>query len=154
MGLRPRFKTPFSQARDKLMAYAIRPLMLLQPRTRFLIGCSVLVILTTILLLNNLTSSFTENYRIGEVIGRSIVAPTDLTAVDQVETERRKVVAREITRTVFNFDSSRAETSVQSFRTAWEQLQKQSSSGQKSPVWTGEGGPAAAQAIISHNFNE
>src|SRR5215217_4518122 len=155
MGLRPRFKTPLSQARDKLADYAIRPLMVLQPRTRFLIGCSVLVILTTILLLNNLTSSFTENYRIGDVLGRSIVAPADLTAVDQAETERRKAVARQTTRIVFNFDSSRAETSVQSFRTAWEELKKQATSGQnKSSIWTGEGGPAVAQAITAHNFNE
>ena len=43
MGLRPRFKTPFSQARDKLVAYAIRPFMVFQPRTRFLIGCAILV---------------------------------------------------------------------------------------------------------------
>jgi putative nucleotidyltransferase with HDIG domain len=128
--------------------------MVFQPRTRFLIGCSVLVLLTTILLLNNLTSSFTENYRLGDVIARSIIAPADLTAVDQVETERRKNAARETTRTVFNFDSSRAETSVQSFRTAWEELQKQTAAGQNKPVWTGEGGPAAARAIIAHNFNE
>src|SRR5215208_3359669 len=155
MGLRPRFKTPLSQARDKLTNYAIRPLMVLQPRTRFLIGCSVLVILTTILLLNNLTSSFTENYRLGDVLGRSIIAPADLTAVDQAETERRKAVARQTTRIVFNFDSSRAETSVQSFRTAWEELKKQAVSGQnKSSIWTGEGGPAVAQAITAHNFNE
>ena len=46
MGLRPRFKTPFSQARDKLLAYAIRPFMVFQPRTRFLIGCAILVTLT------------------------------------------------------------------------------------------------------------
>jgi hypothetical protein len=58
--------------------------MVFQPRTRFLIGCSVLVLLTTILLLNNLTSSFTENYRLGDVIARSIIAPAYLTAVEQV----------------------------------------------------------------------
>jgi hypothetical protein len=28
MGLRPRFKTPFSQVRDKLVGYAVRPFML------------------------------------------------------------------------------------------------------------------------------
>ncbi|HEY6659575.1 MAG TPA: HDIG domain-containing metalloprotein [Pyrinomonadaceae bacterium] len=152
MGLRPRFKTPLSQARDKLIAYAIRPLMVLQPRTRFLIGFGVLVILTTLLLLSNPPSRFTEDYKLGDVLGRSIIAPADLTAVDQVETERRKVVARETTRSVFNFDSSRAETSVQSFRTAWEELK--TTAGSKSVTWTGEGGPAVAQAIISHNFNE
>src|SRR5687768_7240650 len=155
MGLRPRFKTPLSEARDKLLAYAIRPLMVFQPRTRFLIGCGALVLLTTLLLLTNRSSSFNENYQLGDVLGRSIIAPTDITAVDQAETERRKTAARESTRAVFNWDSSRAETSVQSFRSNWEDLQKQTTTGQnKSPVWNGEGGPAVAQAIISHNFDE
>src|SRR5215213_1810037 len=125
MGLRPRFKTPFSEARDKVLAYAIRPLRVFQPRTRFLIGCSVLVLLTTLLLLNNRSSGFDENYKLGDVLGRAIVAPADLTAVDPAETERRKATARETTRAIFNFDSSRAETSVQSFRSAWEDLKKQ-----------------------------
>ena len=70
MGLRPRFKTPFSQARDKLLAYAMRPLMVFHPRTRFLIGCCVLVLLTTLLLLSNRPSSFNENYKLGDVLGR------------------------------------------------------------------------------------
>jgi putative nucleotidyltransferase with HDIG domain len=155
MGLRPRFKTPFSQARDKLLAYAIRPIMVFQPRTRFLIGCGVLVLLTTLLLLSSRPSSFNENYKLGDVVGRSIVAPRDLTGVDQAETERLKAAARDSTRPVFNYDSSRAETSVQSFRSDWEDLQKQSTSGNKSPVWGGEGGGTeVAQAIISHNFSE
>ena len=130
MGFRPRFKTPLSQARDKLLAYLYRPLLVFQPRTRFLIGCSVLVVLTTLLLLTNRASSFYENYSLGEVLGRSIVAPSDLTAVDQPETDRLKNIARESTRTVFNYDSSRAETSVQSFRSAWDDLQQQLNSGQ------------------------
>ena len=143
-----------SQARDKLVAYALRPLMVFQPRTRFLIGFSALVILTTLLLLTNRASTFSENYKLGDVLGRSIIVPADLTAVDQVETERLKNIARESTRTVFNFDSSRAESSVQSFRSAWEDLEKQAESGSKSPVWTGSGGQAVAQAIIAHRFDD
>ena len=155
MGLRPRFKTPVSEARDKIIAYAMRPLMMFQPRTRFLIACSILVLLTTLLLITNRGSNFSEGYQLGEVLGRSIIAPADLTAVDQAETERRKNIARETTRPVFNFDSSRAETSVQSFRSAWDDLKAQSTSSQnKSFIWNGEGGPGVAQAIISHKFNE
>ncbi|HEX5604025.1 MAG TPA: hypothetical protein VFX63_15800, partial [Pyrinomonadaceae bacterium] len=155
MGLRPRFKTPVSQARDKLIAYAMRPLMVFKPRTRFLIACSALVLLTTLLLLTNRGSSFNESYKLGEVLGRSIVVPTDLTAVDQAETERRKNIARETSRPVFNYDSSRAETSVQSFRSDWNDLKVQSEEGQsKSLVWSGEGGSAVAQAIAAHKFNE
>ena len=153
MGLRPRFKTPFSQARDKLIAYATRPLMMFQPRTRFLIGCSVLVLLTTLLLINR-SASFNDNHKLGDVLTRSIVAPADLTAVDQAETERRKNTARETTRAVFNFDSSRAETSVQSFRSAWDDLKQQSATGEKPLLWSGEGGATVADAILAHRFNE
>ncbi len=155
MGLRPRFKSPFSQARDKTIAYVLRPLMVFKPRTRFLIACSILVLLTTLLLITNRGSSFNENYQLGEVLGRSIIAPTDLTAVDQAETERLKNIARGTARAVFNFDSSRAEASVQSFRSDWADLESQSTSGQnRLLIWNGEGGPAVARAIAAHNFNE
>ena len=130
MGFRPRFKTPFSQARDKLLAYLYRPLLVFQPRTRFLIGCSLLVLLTTLLLLTNRSSSFNENYQLGEVLGRSIVSPSDITTEDKAETERLKNLARSSTRSVFNYDSTRAETSVMSFRSAWDDLQQQTNSGQ------------------------
>lgn len=153
MGLRPRFKTPFSQARDKVLAYAIRPLLVFRPRTRFLIGCGILVLATTVLLLSNRSSNFSENYKLGDVVSRSIIAPADLTATDNPETDRRKAAAREATRAVFNFDSSRAESSVQSFRTAWEGLKEQTTANRPA-VWTGEGGPGVAQAIIAHDFNE
>src|SRR6185295_2196796 len=153
MGLRPRVKSPFTQARDKIIAYALRPLMVFKPRTRFLIACSILVLLTTLLLLTNRGSTFNEDYKPGEVLGRSIIAPTDVNAVDQVETEKRKNIARETTRPVFNVDSSRTETSVQSFRSAWDDLEQQSTSSQnKSFTWKGEGGDAVAKAIVAHKF--
>ena len=153
MGLRPRFKSPYGQARDKALAYAMRPLMWFRPRTRFLIGCGVLALLTTLLLLSTRSSSFPENYKLGDVITRSVMAPADLTAVDTVATDRLKAAARETTRAVFNFDSSRAETSVQSFRTAWEELKIQTTANRPA-VWNGEGGQAVARAIVAHNFNE
>ena len=124
MGLRPRFKTPFSQARDKLIAYAMRPLLFFRPRTRFLIGCSVLVLLTTLLLLNTNSSVLSENYKEGEVLTRAIVVPTDITTVDLAETDKRKAAARASTRSVFNFDSTRAETSVQGFLASWDELRQ------------------------------
>ena len=124
MGLRPRFKTPFSQARDKLIVYAMRPLMMFRPRTRFLIACSVLVLLTTLLLLNPHSSSLNENYKEGDVLARTLVVPADITAVDLAETERRKTSARENARPVFNYDSSRNETSVQSFVAGWDDLKQ------------------------------
>lgn len=131
MGLRPRFKTPFSQARDKLIAYAMRPLLYFRPRTRFLIACSLLVLLTTLLLLNTHSSSLNENYKEGDVLSRAIVVPADITTVDLAETEKRKAAAREGTRSVFNFDSTRAETSVQNFLATWEELKEKVAPNQK-----------------------
>ena len=125
MGLRPRFKTPFSQARDKLLAYVLRPFMVLQPRTRFFLGCAILVTLTTVLLVTDYSPTLGQDYREGEVLAHDIVAPNDISAVDVAETERRQTAAREATRPTFNFDSSRAETSVQSLRADWGQLSKQ-----------------------------
>jgi len=125
MGLRPRFKTPVSQARDNLLAYVIRPFMVFQPRTRFLVGCAILVTLTTLLLVTNYSSTLNDDYKEGEVLAHDIVAPADISAVDVAETERRQLAAREATRPVFNFDSSRTETSVQSLRADWEQLTEQ-----------------------------
>jgi cyclic-di-AMP phosphodiesterase PgpH len=124
MGLRPRFKTPISQARDKLIAYALRPLLKLPRRARYLMACIVLVLATTILLLNPNSSSFKENYKEGDVLTRTIVVPADISAVDSAATESRKAAARENTRPVFNFDSSRTETSVQSFVAGWEELKQ------------------------------
>src|SRR5689334_725906 len=125
MGLRPRLKSPGSQARDKLLAYAKRPLLVLQPRTRFWLGCLTLVTLTTLLLVTNYSSSFSETYKEGEVLGRDIVAPADITAIDQAETERKRTAARESARVFFNYDSSRAETSVESLRADWDELTEQ-----------------------------
>lgn len=124
MGLRPRFKTPLSQARDKLIAYALHPLLKLPRRARYLMACIVLVLATTLLLLNPNSSSFNENYKEGDVLTRTIVVPADVSAVDSAATESRKAAARENTRPVFNFDSSRTETSVQSFVAGWEELKQ------------------------------
>src|SRR6266850_2337164 len=155
MGLRPRFNTPFTQLRDKLVAYALRPFIALETRTRFLVGYAMLVLVTTLLLLSNYSSGFSENYKEGEVVAQTITAPADLTTIDISETEKRRSAASDATRPIFNFDSSRAETSARSFRAAWDDLKKQVAAGQKKPqLWSGEGGPAVGRAIISHNFNQ
>jgi len=114
--------------------------MAFEPRTRFIIACCALVILTTLLLVN-VTSGFTDTYKEGEILNKTVVVPADITTIDAAETERRRQVAREESKPVFNFDSSRAETSVQSFRAAWEDLKKQEAS-HPSKLWTGGNGRA------------
>jgi putative nucleotidyltransferase with HDIG domain len=156
MALRPRFTTPFGRARDKALQYVLRPFKVFKPRTRFLIGFAVLVAITSLLLISNYSSGFSQDYREGEVIRGNVVARADVGGVDIVETERRRNAARQATRPVFNFDSTRGESSARSFRAAWENLKSQTES--RTPVkaltWSGEGGAGVARAIAAHNFND
>src|SRR6266513_3881907 len=156
MALRPRFTTPFGRARDVALQYALRPFQVFKPRTRFLIGFGFLVVVTALLLLTNYSSGYSQDYREGEVIRGNVVARADVSGVDIVETERRRNAARQATRPIFNFDSTRGESSARSFRAAWEDLKNQAES--KTPgknlTWSGDGGTGVARAIVSHNFNE
>lgn len=157
MALRPRFTTPFSRARDATLQHALRPFKVLEPRTRFLIGFGFLVAVTALLLLSNYSSGFSQDYREGEVIRSNVVARADTSGVDIEETERRRNAAREATRPVFNFDSTRGESSARGFRAAWEDLkaiQTESKTPGKTLTWSGDGGTGVARAIVSHNFNE
>jgi putative nucleotidyltransferase with HDIG domain len=156
MALRPRFTTPLSRARDMLAQYVVRPFKVFEPRTRFLIGFGFLVLLTVPLLTTTYSSAISADYREGEVVRGSVVAHADISGIDIAETERRRNAARQTTRPVFNFDSTRGESSARSFRAAWDDLKRQVES--KKPgntlTWTGEGGMGVARAIIGHNFND
>ena len=155
MAIRPRFTTPFSRARDALINILVRPLNRLQPRTLFLIGFAFLVVVTVPLLLGNFSSGSAQEYKEGEVVRESVVSRTDSTGVDIAETERRRNAARDATRPVFNFDSTRGATSARSFRSAWEDLREQTEAAPSQVLtWSGEGGNAVARAIAAHNFSQ
>ncbi len=155
MALRPRFKTPLSRVREMLKNYVVQPFKVFKPRTRFFIGFAVLVGITTPLLISNYSSGFAEDYREGDVIRASVVARSDLTGIDLAETDRRRNAARQATRPIFNFDSTRGESSARSFRSAWEDLKNQvETKPGKTGSWSGEGGPAVARAIIAHKFDD
>jgi len=156
MARRPRFATRFTRARDLTLDYLLRPLSVFRPRTRFYIGFGALVVLTTPLLLTNYTATSMADYREGDIIRGSIVARGDITAIDISETERRRNLARAATRSVFNFDSSRGETSSRSFQAACDDLRLQLQNGVKpaSLTWSGEGGPAVAHALAAHNLSD
>ncbi|MBA3515774.1 MAG: HDIG domain-containing protein [Pyrinomonadaceae bacterium] len=156
MGLRPRFTTPLTRARDAVARYVVRPFDVFEPRTRLLVGFGFLVIVTTLLLFSGYSSGFSEVYKEGEIVRRTVLAPADITITDILETEKRREIARESTRPVFNFDSTRGTSSAQSFRAAWDDLKHQVESktdGNQHPTWSGAGGAAVARAIIAHRFD-
>jgi len=156
MAIRPRFTTPLSRARDTALQYLLRPFKVFEPRTRLLIGFGFLVVITVPLLVSNYSSGYSQDYHEGDVITGNVVARADVNGFDIVETERRRNAARQATRQIFNFDSTRGESSARSFRAAWETLKEQTEA--KAPGkalnWTGEGGAGVARALTAHNFNE
>ncbi|MGI8838617.1 MAG: HD family phosphohydrolase [Pyrinomonadaceae bacterium] len=156
MPRRPRFTTRFSRARDLAVNYLTGPLHVFKPRTLFLIGFGTLVVITTPLLLNSYSSSLAADYREGDVIRGSIVARGDITAIDISETERRRDAARRATRPIFNFDSTRGETSSRSFQSAWDDLKLQlQQKGSKTDItWNGEGGVTVARALSAHKLSD
>ncbi|HKZ81659.1 MAG TPA: HDIG domain-containing protein [Pyrinomonadaceae bacterium] len=153
MGLRLRFKTPLSQARDALARYIVRPFDVFKPQTRLYIGFAFLVVVTTLLLFSRSSSGLTETYNEGEVVSKTVVAPADITTIDVAETEKRRAAAREAPRPIFNYDSSRGESSAQSFRAEWENA-RQLFEAKKPAVWNGPGGAAMARALVAHKFDE
>src|SRR5258705_1330810 len=155
MGLRPRFTTPFSRARDQAVQFVVRPFKIFKPRTRLLIGFAFLVAITVALLVSNYSSGYSQDYREGDVIRGNVVARADVNGFDIAETERRRNAARLATRPIFNFDSARGESSARSFRAAWEDLKSRTEAKPgKALTWSGDGGAGVARALAAHNFNE
>src|SRR5215210_2516326 len=143
---RQRYTSPLDRARNTALRYILRPYRWFAPARRFYIVYGFFVIVTTLLLFNSHSRGFIESYDEGEIIRRTVTAPADISVMDWTETEKRRGAAKEAARPVFTFDPTRAESAVQSFRAAWEDLQKQAaaqSSGnnnaRKELKWAGEG---------------
>ncbi|MGB9180412.1 MAG: HDIG domain-containing metalloprotein [Pyrinomonadaceae bacterium] len=151
---RPKFTSRADRAREAVQSVFVRPFKWFSPNTRALIGFSVLVLVTALLLASNYQRRLTTTYREGDVVHGSVIAPADITNIDPAETGKKRSAAMDATRPVFNYDPARSEESAQNFRLAWENLQKQagSASARKALVWSGEGGEAVARAFIPHLF--
>ncbi|HEY6189345.1 MAG TPA: HDIG domain-containing metalloprotein [Pyrinomonadaceae bacterium] len=164
---RPRFTSPMNRASNAVLEFVTRPLRWLSPNMRFALGFAVIVTTTALLLLNSYSRVPAEFYREGDVVRRTVIAPEDIAGVDikdwVAEKERLRVAAINNTPPVFNFDPMRSESAAQSFRAAWEDLQRQAgergnSSGKRDLKWSGEGvteevRATIGQALSSHHLD-
>jgi cyclic-di-AMP phosphodiesterase PgpH len=158
---RPRFTSKLDRARNAALEFLLRPFRWFRPTTRFFIIYGLFVVITTLLIINANSRVVTETYQEGEVIRRTIISPADISVTDSAETEKRREAIKETTRPVFTFDSTRAETAAQTFRSAWEDLQKQAeahangnlNNGKKDLKWQGEGDGVVVSAILAHRFS-
>jgi putative nucleotidyltransferase with HDIG domain len=154
---RPRFDSQISRTRNSALRLVSHRLRWLSPSARFFLAFGILVLITTELLAGGYYRDLANNYRVGDIVKSTVIAPADISGfVDNTETERQRAEAMASVRPVFNFDVTIGESVVEGFRKAWVDLQKQSEarvSSKTAPQWSGAGGPAVARAIIAHHFD-
>jgi putative nucleotidyltransferase with HDIG domain len=102
---------------------AKKPLNSLSDNQKFWLLFVLFTISTAVLIQNPLWERF-EVYREGDILRESIISPSDITFVDEKETERLRQEARNKTKPIFVIEPTRSENAVQNFRLFWEKLSK------------------------------
>lgn len=162
---RPDLSTPFSKARLTALKYISKPFQAVPLNVRFGIGFGLLVLLTTLLIVNPYSSSSYTEYKVGDLVRQTIVSPSDIIETDLIETESLRNAAAESVRPIFTFEPNRAEAAVQSFRVSWEDFRKRheasmpnsdaNTAGREEKTethWTGAGGAEVGKVFASRTF--
>jgi putative nucleotidyltransferase with HDIG domain len=121
---RPNLVSPLEGFRIAIVRRALQIVENLPPWARLATLMVVLVVATTALLDLNLFRVTPAEYRDGEIARRTVIAPDDFTAVDSIETEKRRQSARASIQPAFIFDSTTTEAAVIELRSVWSAAQK------------------------------
>jgi putative nucleotidyltransferase with HDIG domain len=156
-------KSPFAIWQGKIWQAIRRPLGKLSPDQRFWIGFAFLCIVTTFLIHNPFwRTDAGQVYKEGDIARESIISPADIYFVDEAETERIRETARNSVTPIFSYEPKRADEAAQSFRSAWENLQRKSSAGNSNransnahgeTAWSGAGGPDLVRIFTARTFS-
>lgn len=79
---KPVFVTRFATARNSVLRVISRRFNWFRPITRFIIGFTLLTLVTTLLLVRTRSQIPTEMYREGDVVRTSVISPADITIED------------------------------------------------------------------------
>lgn len=118
------FTTPIDKIRRILLTYLRLPFEKLSQNQKFWIGFALLCIITTFLINNPFWRSTAEQYKEDDIARESIISPADISITDEIKTEELKQAARESIPPIFSYEAKLSESSVQSFRSFWEDLQR------------------------------
>lgn len=136
---------PPTRWRKAIWGVVSRPFNALTVGQRFWIGFAFLCIVTTLLINNPIWRASGENvYKEGDIARESIISPADIHFVDEEETNRIRETVRETVRPIFSSEPKRADEAVQSFRTAWEGIERKSTAANKSNSTNRNDSPAPA----------
>jgi putative nucleotidyltransferase with HDIG domain len=146
-----------------LLQAVARPFASVPIERKFWLGFAVLCVLTTVLIHNPFWRAIGEQqYKDGDIVRESIIAPADVIFTDVEESEKLRNDARRAVKPIFRYESNKAEQAVQTFISSWEKLQrntdaantKSSNSNTKSETqWSGAGGAEVGKTLASRNFS-
>jgi len=163
--------SPLKKWRKTFEHHAKRSLEFFTEKQKFWLGFAVLCVLTTVLINNPLWRASGEQiYKEGDIARESIISPADISSTDAEETERIRQDARETVKPIFTFESNRSDEAVQSFRSAWESLQRKTDSlananqkangnariannSKTNAQWTGAGGEGLGKIFAARRFS-
>ena len=163
--------SPLKKWRKTFEHHAKRSLEFFTEKQKFWLGFVVLCVLTTVLINNPLWRASGEQiYKEGDIARESIISPADISSTDAEETERIRQDARETVKPIFTFESNRSDEAVQSFRSAWESLQRKTDSlananqkangnariannSKTNAQWTGAGGEGLGKIFAARRFS-
>lgn len=155
-------QSPLIKLRARLADFARRPLSRLSVRQRFWIGFAALSLVTTFLVGNPFWQTTDESgFREGEIAREAILSPADIYFLDQEDTEKNRQTIRQTVKPIFSFEPNRADEAVQSFRSAWEDLQRKSigthgpanSTARGEIEWSGSGGADLGKLFTARKFS-
>ena len=156
--------SPTTRWRRRVWASTTDPWWKLTDTTRFWIGFAILSTLTTLLINNPLWRSTAEYIpKEGDIARESIISPADIYFVDQEETERIRQSSMETVVPIFSVEPKKSDEAVQSFRSAWESMQrraeaagngnKTNSNAKPDIRWTGFGGEDLGKVFAARTFS-
>jgi cyclic-di-AMP phosphodiesterase PgpH len=158
-------KSPGTKWGQRAWSIITGPFRVLSEAQRFWVGFAFLCIVTTLLINNPFWNLATEHsYREGDIARETIISPADIYFVDEAETERLKTSAGGSVVPVFTFEGRKADSAVQTFRSAWEDLQRRIDAEQSAnrananarPVaaWGGSGGAELGRVFSQRRFSQ
>lgn len=120
----PELASPLTKFRKTFDKYTARVFENFTARQRFWTGFAALCLVTTLLINNPIWRTTGEPYKEGDIARESVISPADITVKDDDQTEKDVQAVRESILPIFKKETNRAEQSVQSFRSVWENLQR------------------------------
>ena len=156
--------SPVTKARNTINKFVSRTFENVSARQIFWTCFAILCLVTTFLINNPFFRSTVEVYKEGDIARESVISPADIYTIDEAETEKIKQSARETIQPIFTEQTNLSEEAVQSFLSAWENLQrkhdntansnaKTNANSKTDAQWTGAGGAELGKIFTARIFS-